>query len=206
MNTNQIAKENTSMTIQDLPSGAVAVSAAIPNEASNLSALFDGHIASEFVAFDLNATMETMVPEPYVHCVPVMTGGSGGQGVRQFYSEHFINQIPKDAQVTPISRTIGKDQVVDELIVSFTHNTQWDYLLPGIPPTGKRVELPHVVVMKFENGKVAHEHVWWDQASLLVQVGLLDPANLPVAGVEQARNLVAVAQRHRDHAGADRIG
>ena len=187
------------MTIQDLPSGAVAVSAAIPNEASDLSALFDGHIASEFADFDVDATMKTMVPEPYVHCVPIMTGGSGGQGVRRFYSEHFINQIPKDAKVTSISRTVGKDQVVDELIVSFTHNTQWDYLLPGIPPTGKKVELPHVVVMKFENGKVAHEHVWWDQASLLVQVGLLDPASLPVAGVEQARKLLRVAQGPRSH-------
>jgi carboxymethylenebutenolidase len=180
------------MTIQDLPSGEAAVFAANPNEASDLSALFDGHIAREFADFDVEATMETMVPEPYVHCVPIMTGGSGGQGVRRFYSEHFINQIPKDAKVTPISRTVGKDQVVDELIVSFTHDTQWDYLLPGIPPTGKKVELPHVVVMKFENGKVAHEHVWWDQASLLVQVGLLDPASLPVAGVEQARKLLRV--------------
>jgi len=187
------------MTIQDLPRGALAVSAAIPNEASDLSALFDGHIASEFADFDVDATMKTMVPEPYVHCVPIMTGSSGGQGVRRFYSEHFINQIPKDAKVTSISRTVGKDQVVDELIVSFTHNTQWDYLLPGIPPTGKKVELPHVVVMKFENGKVAHEHVWWDQASLLVQVGLLDPASLPVAGVEQARKLLRVAQGSRSH-------
>jgi carboxymethylenebutenolidase len=87
--------------------------------------------------------------------------------------------------------------VVDELIVSFTHDTQWDYLLPGIPPTGKRVELPAVVVMKFENGKVAHEHIWWDQASLLVQVGLLDPGNLPVVGIEQARKLVRVAEGNR---------
>jgi carboxymethylenebutenolidase len=138
--------------------------------------------------------METMVPEPYVHRVPNLMGGFGGQRVRRFDSEHFINQIPKDAKVTPISRTIGKDQVVDEFILSFTHDTQWEYLLPGIPPTGKRVELPHVLVMKFENGKVAHEHVWWDQASLLVQVGLLDPTNLPVAGVEQARKLLRVAQ------------
>jgi carboxymethylenebutenolidase len=167
-------------------------------EVPDLGALFDAHIAREFADRDVNATMETMVPEPYVHCVAVMTGGFGGEGVRRFYSEHFINQIPKDAKVTPISRTIGKDQVVDELIVSFTHNTQWDYLLPGIPPTGKKVELPHVVVMKFENGKVAHEHVWWDQASLLVQVGLLDPANLPVVGVEQARRLLRVAGKNGD--------
>ena len=160
-----------------------------------LGELFDRHIEQEFAHHDVNATMETMVPEPYVHCVPIMTGGSGGRGVRQFYSEHFINQIPKDANVTPISRTVGKDQVVDEFILSFTHDTQWDYLLPGIRPTGKHVEIPHVVVMKFENGKVAHEHVWWDQASLLVQVGLLDPANLPVAGVEQARKLLGVSQK-----------
>jgi carboxymethylenebutenolidase len=171
-----------------------------PNGFLDLGALFDGHIEREFADHDVNATMETMIPEPYVHCVPVLTGGVGGKGVRQFYSEHFINQIPKDAKVTPISRTIGKDQVVDEFILSFTHDTQWDYLLPGISPTGKRVDLPHVVVMKFENRKVAHEHIWWDQASLLVQVGLLDPANLPVAGVEQARQLLRVAQGQGDEA------
>ena len=168
-------------------------------ELLELGELFDGHIAREFADHDVNATMKTMVPEPYVHCVPIMTGGVGGKGVRKFYGEHFINQIPKDAQVTPISRTIGKDQVVDELILSFTHDTQWDYLLPGIPPTGKHVEIPHVVVMKFENRKVAHEHVWWDQASLLVQVGLLDPANLPVAGVEQAKGLLRIAVVQKAH-------
>ena len=176
------------------------------NSNSDLGALFDGHIAREFADFDVDATMETMVAEPYVHCIATLAGGIGGRQVRRFYTEHFINQIPKDAKVTPISRTIGKDQVVDELIVSFTHNTQWDYLLPGIPPTGKKVELPHVVVMKFENGKVAHEHVWWDQASLLVQVGLLDPANLPVVGVEQARELLRVAQRREDQSTAATIG
>jgi carboxymethylenebutenolidase len=168
-------------------------------ESQSLDAIFDTHIAKEFVDRDVDATMATMVPEPYVHCVPIMTGGSGGKGVRRFYSEHFVNQIPKDAEVTPISRTIGKDQVVDELIVRFIHDTQWDYLLPGIPPTGKPVEIPHVVVMKFANGKVAHEHVWWDQASLLVQVGLLDPAKLPVAGVEQARKLLSVARWQEGH-------
>jgi carboxymethylenebutenolidase len=174
------------------------IAAARPKGSDGLDALFDAHILREFADRDVQATMETMVPEPYVHCVPIMTGGSGGHEVRRFYSEHFVNQIPKDAKVTPISRTVGKDQVVDELIVSFTHDAQWDYLLPGIAPTGKHVELPHVVIMKFENGKVAHEHIWWDQASLLVQVGLLDPTNLPVAGVEQARKLLRIAQEHEN--------
>jgi carboxymethylenebutenolidase len=178
------------------PRGERPISAT--NSNYDLGALFDAHIAREFADLDVDATMETMVAEPYVHCVPTLAGGVGGQEVRRFYSEHFINQIPKDATVTPISRTIAKEQVVDEFIVSFTHDTQWDYLLPGVPPTGRKVELPHVVVMRFENGKVAHEHVWWDQASLLVQVGLLDPASLPVVGIEQAKKLLGVAKRRGD--------
>jgi carboxymethylenebutenolidase len=178
----------------EIAKGELLMSSAQLQEIPDLGALFDAHIAREFVDHDLDATMETMVPEPYVYSVPSMTGGFGGQGVRKFYSEHFLSQIPKDATVTPISRTVGKDQVVDEFVLSFTHDTQFDYLLPGIPPTGKHVELPHIVVMKFEGGKIAHEHVWWDQASLLVQVGLLDPGNLPVAGVEQARKLLQVSQ------------
>jgi carboxymethylenebutenolidase len=186
------------MKIQDSSKGGAATSVADSEQVSDLGALCDGHIAREFADFDVDATMETMVPEPYVHCIAVMSGGCGGEGVRHFYSKHFINQIPKDAKVTPISRTVGKDQVVDEFILTFTHDTQWDYLLPGIPPTGKRVELPHVLVMKFEKGKVAHEHVWWDQASLLVQVELLDPANLPVVGVEQARKLLRITQGNGD--------
>ena len=141
-------------------------------EVNDLGALCDGHLDREFADRDVNATMATMVPEPYVYSVPRMVGRFGGLGVRRFYNEHFVNQIPKDAKVTPISRTVGKDQVVTEFVLSFTHDTQWDYILPGIPPTGKHVELPHVPVMKFEKGKIAHEHVWWDQASLLVQVGL----------------------------------
>lgn len=181
------------MTIQVSQEEQMRMSAVNPNEHPDLGALCDGHIEREFADLDVDATMETMVAEPYVHCIATLAGGFGGQGVRRFYSEHFINQIPKDAKVTPVSRTVGKDQVVDEFILSFTHDTQWDYLLPGIPATGKRVELPHVLVMKFENGKVAHEHVWWDQASLLVQVGLLDPVKLPVVGAEQARKLLQVA-------------
>jgi len=180
------------MKIQAFAPAEMPLSAGQARELPDLSELFDGHVEREFVDRDVDATMETMVPEPYVHCIPVMTGGVGGENVRRFYSEHFINEIPEDVKVTPISRTLGKDQIVAEFVLSFTHDTQWDYLLPGIPPTGKRVELPHVVVMKFENGRVAHERLYWDQASLLVQVGLLDPGNLPVVGIEQARRLLRV--------------
>ena len=97
-----------------------------------------------------------------------------------------------------ISRTVGKDAVIDELVVTFTHDVQLDFMLPGIKPTGKKVELPHVIIMKFENGKVAHEHVYWDQGSLLAQVGLLDHSKVPVLGVEQTRKLLELVSRKKE--------
>jgi carboxymethylenebutenolidase len=101
-------------------------------------------------------------------------------------------------KVIRISRTVGKDVVVDELVVTFTHDVQLDFMLPGIKPTGKKVELPHVIIMKFENGKVAHEHVYWDQGSLLAQVGLLDHSKVPVLGVEQTRKLLELVSRKKE--------
>ena len=138
--------------------------------------------------------MHTMVPEPYLLHVPTLTGGIGNREVRKFYERHFVGKWPSDTKVSQISRTVGTDQVVDELILSFTHNVPLAFMLPGVPPTGKPVELPVVVVMRFENGKIAHEHIYWDQASLLVQVGLLDPKTLPAMGVDQARTLLDPSQ------------
>lgn len=153
----------------------------------DLGAVFDAHVRHEFVDRDVDATMETMSAEPYVYHVPTMIGGRGRRGVSEFYRNHFIGKWPADTRVERLSRTVGRDQVVDEIVVSFTHDREIPTLLPGVAPTGRRVELPHVVVMKFEGGRIAHEHIYWDQASLLVQVGLLDPAKVPAVGVEQAR-------------------
>jgi carboxymethylenebutenolidase len=97
--------------------------------------------------------------------------------------------MPHDTKITRISRTVGKNQVVDELILSFTHDIEIKSMLPGLQPTGKYVELPHVVIMKFKGNKIAHEHIYWDQASLLAQIGLLDPIGVPIKGVEQAERL-----------------
>jgi carboxymethylenebutenolidase len=134
--------------------------------------------------------MATMSDEPYVLHLPPLTGGLGFEGVRSFYGAHFIGKWPADTAITPVSRTIGEDQVVDELVLSFTHDVEMDAIVPGVPPTGRRVQLPFCVVVKFENGKVAHEHIYWDQASLLVQLGLLDPSGLPVTGAAQADSVV----------------
>jgi broad specificity phosphatase PhoE len=157
---------------------------------AELAAVLDDHLAGEFELRDVDATMATMTDDPYLDHVPVMTGGVGRAEVRRFYERHFIPKWPDDVKVVPISRTIGRDRVVDEIVASFTHDVEMDFMLPGIAPTGRFVELPHAVVVKFEGGKVAHEHVYWDQASLLVQVGLLDPGALPVSGAEQAHKLL----------------
>lgn len=160
------------------------------NQKINLGTIFDEHLKCEFEKHDVEATMKTMVKEPYVHHVPVLTGGIGYSGVYNFYKNEFVGKMPNDTKVERLSRTIGKDQVVDELILSFTHDREIKFMLPGIPPTGKHVELPHVVVMKFKGNKIEHEHIYWDQASLLAQIGFLDPKKLPViTSIEQARML-----------------
>jgi carboxymethylenebutenolidase len=131
-------------------------------------AVFDAHVRAEFVARDIDATMATMVDDPYVTHIPVLTGGYGREDVRRFYSSYFIGHWPEDTQLKPISRTIGQGRVIDEFVLSFTHDREIPAMLPGVPPTGKKVELPHVVVMGIENSKVAYGHIYWDQASLLV--------------------------------------
>jgi len=163
------------------------------DEADNLADVWDKHLKSEFEKKDVDAAMTTMSEEPYVHCVPTLTGGRGYNGVYDFYKNHFIGKTPKDLKITKISRTVGKDQVVDEFILSFTHDIEFEYLLPGVPPTGKYVEIPHVAVVKFKNNKISHEHLHWDQASVLVQIGLLKPEKIPITGIEQSKKLVELS-------------
>jgi len=153
-------------------------------------AIFDEHMRHEFVDRDVDATMRTMTANPHLTHVPTLTGGNGFEGVRDYYRDHFIGHWPPDTKITLVSRTIGAGQIVDEFVLSFTHTVPMDTMLPGVPPTGRHVELPHVAVVRIENGKIAHEHIYWDQASLLVQVGLLDPATLPVTGAEQAAKIL----------------
>jgi carboxymethylenebutenolidase len=156
-----------------------------------ISDLWDEHMRSEFESHSVEETLVTMVEDgPHVNHVPVLTGGVGLDEVRRFYSERFIPQQPPDTEIIPISRTVGDDRVVDELIHRFTHTVEMDWMLPAIPPTGRKVEVAVVVVVQFRDGKIAHEHIYWDQASVLVQVGLLDPETLPVSGAESARKVL----------------
>ncbi len=156
----------------------------------DLSALWDKHCEHEFATRDVDATMATMVAEPYVNHIPTMTGGVGYRDLRRFYAGFFVDSNPEDASLVPVSRTVGATQIVDELLFCFTHTREIPWMLPGIAPTGRRVEIPLVAVVQFRGDKLCHEHIYWDQASVLVQIGLLDPKGLPVAGIETARKLL----------------
>jgi len=152
-----------------------------------LRQLWEEHMRHEFATHNTEDTLATMVEDAHVNHIPVLAGGVGRDELREFYSKRFIPQMPPDTEMTPISRTIGNDQLVDEMVFKFTHTIRMDWMLPGLAPTGKRVEVPLVAIVRFREGKLAHEHIYWDQASVLVQLGLLDAAALPVAGIESAR-------------------
>jgi carboxymethylenebutenolidase len=162
-----------------------------PNR-SNLERLWEEHTRHEFVTRDTESTLKTMVDDAYVNHVPVLTGGYGKDALRRFYSQDFIPSMPPDTKLTPISRTAGETQLVDEMIFSFTHSREMPWMLPGIAPTYRYVEVALVAIVQFRDGKLAHEHIYWDQASVLKQIGLITDPALPVFGAESARRVVGL--------------
>ena len=157
---------------------------------AEMIAKWDEHISYEFSTRDVSSTIATMVEDAYVNHVPVMTGGYGHDALRRFYAEDFISLMPADTSIKLISRTLGQDQLVDEMIFSFTHTEEMPWMLPGVSPTHRHVDIPLVVVVGFREGKLAHERIYWDQASVLKQIGLLTDSSLPVFGAETAQKLL----------------
>ena len=149
--------------------------------------LWELHTELEFATKDAAATVDTMTPDNYVNHAPVMTGGRGRDEMIDFYGKHFIPKMPADTSLRLLARTVGKDRLIDEFVFAFTHDVEMDWMLPGIRPTHKKVEIPMVVVVQFDGDKISCERIYWDQASVLVQIGVLDRASLPVTGIEQAR-------------------
>jgi carboxymethylenebutenolidase len=171
--------------------GIEAAAAAAPDSTlspaqQKLKEVWEEHMKGEFATKSVDDTMATMIEGGHINHVPTMTGGQGLKAIRDFYTRFFIPQMPPDTKTTPVSRTIGDTQIVDEMIFEFTHTVPMDWMLPGIAPKGKRVEVALVAIIGFREGKVSHEHIYWDQASVLVQLGLLDASRLPVAGRESA--------------------
>ena len=109
---------------------------------AEMIAIWDEHIGYEFSTRDVSSTIATMVEDAYVNHVPVMTGGYGHAALRRFYKEDFISLMPADTSIKLISRTLGQDQLVDEMIFSFTHTEEMPWMLPGVPPTHRHVDIP----------------------------------------------------------------
>ncbi len=138
-----------------------------------LEKLWADHLDGEFISKDVEATLSTMVEDAYVNHMPVNTGGRGKEELRKFYRDIFIPSWPEDLEMTPVNRIVGDGQLVDELHLAFTHTKQMEWFLPGVGPTNRKVEIDMVVVVGFRGDKLASERIYWDQATVLRQVGLL---------------------------------
>jgi len=159
-------------------------------EIQAMEAVFAQHMDAETDG-DLDTTLATMCDEPHLVNVPTMVGGAGRDGVRDFYAQHLIGQFfPPDVVFTPVSRTFGQGRLVDEIVATFTHSITIDWMLPNVEPTGKRVSVAFVVIVGLDDGKISYEHIYWDQATVLVQIGLLDPTGLPVVGAQATAQLL----------------
>lgn len=161
-----------------------------------LLSAFQKHVDAELNK-DLDTTIATMTANPHLNNIPTMIGGIGIDAVRHFYDSLISSGtfFPPDTEMVSVSRTIDQHQLVDEIIFKFTHTMEIGWMLPNIAPTGKRVEIPLVVIVGFAQDKVTHEHIYWDQASVLVQIGLLNPEGLPIKGIETAEKMDEL--RHR---------
>jgi carboxymethylenebutenolidase len=164
---------------------------AITASGQQLLEVWQQHTYAEFVLRDAARALETMTANPYVLMVPIALGGQGRNGVLEFYSTKFLAQLPSDLMPVTVSQTIAENTIVEEAVYAFTHDQLLEWMIPGVPPTGKHIEMAVVGIIKFEGGKIASEHLYWDHGGVLAQLGVIDQARVPVQGAESARTLLA---------------
>jgi len=152
------------------------------------------HTEAELVHFDVDKTLATMADNPFIFMAPIISGGMGPEGVRDYYGV-VLTHLPDDFDRDLLTITVGQDRVVVEEILSFTHSIRMDWMLPGIEPTGKRVEVPMVIICTFKDGKLESERAYWDYASMLAQIGVLDTTGLPITTTENVEPLRELARR-----------
>ena len=161
----------------------------LTSDQQTMLAAWQEHTYAEFVLKDADAALATMTENPYVLLIASGTGGSGRNGVREFYANEFLPNVPPDWELTSLSQIFGNDRIVEEFVIRFTHTIGMDWMLPGLRATGRRAEFAFVGIIQFQDGKVANERLYWDQATVLSQLGALDhPA--AAAGVGSAARLL----------------
>jgi len=152
------------------------------------------HTHVDFVLKSPDAALATMTEDPHVLLIPSGTGGFGRAGVRAFYADRFLPKLPPDMELTSVSQTFGEDRIVEEFVIRFTHTLVMDWMLPGVPATGRRAEFVLVGIVGFRGAKVAQEHIYWDQATVLAQLGVPDHP-VAAAGVGSAAQLLKLSAR-----------
>lgn len=151
--------------------------------------IWEAHTAAEFGDKDADAAVATMTDDVVLIHVPVGTGATGKAALRAFYRDIFIPQSPPDFELQLLTRTVGQARVIDEFIVNFTHTVQMDWFAPGVAPTGRRLSVPHVGIIDFKGDKIRSEHIYWDQATVLKQLGVIED-ELPLMGADQRDRLL----------------
>ena len=128
----------------------------------------------------LSKSQDKEFPQAEVSYIPTMVNSKASTDLQQFYT-HYLQPNPNELNARLISRTVGVDRVVDEISLSFQHDREIPWLLPRVPPTKKQVQITLVSIVCIKAGVFAHERVYWDQASVLEQVGLIDSSRTPKA-------------------------
>jgi carboxymethylenebutenolidase len=139
-----------------------------------LEEIWDEHVTASLGTGDLAGSLANLVAEPSVLHIPAMTGADGRAALERFYLEDLFGHLPTDLALTGISRTVDRFHLVDETTVSFTHDRELPWLLPGVAPTHRRAEVLTIAVVGFERGRISSQRVLWDHATLTAQLGLAE--------------------------------
>ncbi|MDA0183195.1 ester cyclase [Solirubrobacter phytolaccae] len=137
-----------------------------------LEHLWDEHLEALITRGDVEAAMSSMTAAPSVRHFPTSTGAEGREALAAFYRDTFLPHLPSELQWTRRSRTVDRFRLVDELTVSFLHDSELPWLIPGIPPTGRRASVTAIVIVEFHRGAIASQRTFWDSASLASQLGV----------------------------------
>jgi carboxymethylenebutenolidase len=141
--------------------------------ARELIDLWERHVTGEFVAKDEDLSLATMTDDASVIHIPSQSGGKGKVELKAYYRDMFIPSIPDQWEYTMTKRVVAEETLVEEATVHLVHTKQMDWFLPGLPPTHKPIEVHLVIVVEYRDGKMAAERIYWDQASVLRQIGRL---------------------------------
>jgi carboxymethylenebutenolidase len=137
-----------------------------------LEGIWDEHLEASLVRRDVDASLAQMTTEPSVRHLPTMSGAVGRPALERFYSTEFFPQLPGDLVLSRISRTVDRFRLVDETTMSFTHDRELAWLLPGVAPTYRRAEVLAIAVVSFERGRINSQRILWDHATLTAQLGV----------------------------------